>query len=174
MLLAALLRDWRPFTWRTLESNQPCRRPRFYRPFPCLWGHSAMGWATRVELASSGLTTRCSAFELRLPWTHLGSNQGPAGCGPAARTAELYVLVLRALKGTRTPNRLLRRQLLYPLSYQRVSYSVLPSSQGGSGACGTSGLKQAADPLASAHAPSGPAVIAAAQCRHRTCPGTIT
>ncbi|TSC64816.1 MAG: hypothetical protein CEO22_699, partial [Candidatus Berkelbacteria bacterium Gr01-1014_85] len=64
-----------------------------------------LGWLKGIEPSTYGSTTRCSTIEL----------QPPSICTMLPESVEFFN---GALGGNRTPNQLLRRELLYPLSYE--------------------------------------------------------
>lgn len=97
------------------------RRIRFYRPArPASHPPSALGVTSEVR--TRGLPAHNRALH-QLSYSHHGRSGRPRTCGlrcvgPALWPSEL--LIGRAPGGDRTPNPLLRKQMLYPLSYGRL------------------------------------------------------
>lgn len=101
---------------------QVCPRGRRgYNPLGVLPPTTAMEGRTGFEPVKNCLT---NSFLSHLDHDPVGTEgiepTTDAGCGPAALPLSYAPSYLRADEGTRTPNTMLRRHQLYPLSYTRM------------------------------------------------------
>ena len=86
-------------------------------PALCLMQNAGVPMQTGLHLGLHKLTYSCPAKQRDGASWRLAPSPVPAGCLPSAR---LLTCDNSAAGGTRTPDPLVRSQVLYPLSYSRI------------------------------------------------------